>query len=136
MNLFTYGSLMFEPVWSTLVRQPHASMLARIDDFDRQGVLDELYPGLIHKPGAHTQGRLWLGLNDSEVAVLDAFEGVSYHRQSVQVAISARRGGQTRVPAQVYVFSDTQRLTGRPWDMQRFRDFDLERFLAHERPGA
>lgn len=136
MNLFTYGSLMFEPVWSTLVKQPRASMLARLDNFDRQGVSGELYPGLIRTTGASTQGRLWLDLSASEIALLDGFEGAAYRRQSVEVAISARGGGHTRVPAEVYVWINSAGLTGQPWDAQRFQALDLERFLRQYNPPA
>ena len=136
MNLFAYGSLMFEPVWSSLVKRPRASMLARLDNFERQGVRAELYPGLIHKPGALTQGRLWLSLSATEIDVLDAFEGAPYERQSVQVAVSARQGGQTLVAAQVYVFKDVTALTGKPWDASQFYLRDLDRFLAQYQPAG
>jgi hypothetical protein len=135
MNLFAYGSLMFEPVWSSLVKRPRASMLARLDDFERQGICTELYPGLIRKPGAFTEGRLWLDLSASEVEVLDTFEGAAYERQSVQVAVSSRRGGQTLVAAKVYVFKDATALTGKPWDARQFHEHDLDRFLAQYQPA-
>lgn len=135
MNVFTYGSLMFEAVWSRLVTQPRASMLARLDDYERQGIFGELYPGLIPKPQARTEGRLWLGLSPQDVASLDAFEGAAYRRDSVKVTVCARHGGQTQVSAEVYVFLNPAQLTGAPWDTQRFRDVDLPAFLAQYRPA-
>ncbi|MEY3665217.1 MAG: hypothetical protein RLZZ153_1399 [Pseudomonadota bacterium] len=136
MNLFAYGSLMFEPVWSSLVKRPRASMRARLDDFERQGICTELYPGLVRKPGACTEGRLWLDLSATEIAVLDAFEGAAYDRQSVQVAVSSSQGGQTLVAAQVYVFKDVTALTGKPWDASQFYLRDLDRFLAQYQPAG
>ncbi|MCX5753855.1 MAG: gamma-glutamylcyclotransferase, partial [Candidatus Krumholzibacteria bacterium] len=44
MNLFTYGSLMFDEVWSRLVRGDYLQRPGRLHGFTRRQVCDDVYP--------------------------------------------------------------------------------------------
>ena len=119
-HVFTYGSLMFTDVWKPIVPRPLASVAAVLKDFAREGVRGQRYPGIRREAGAHTPGRLYLNVDDDELARLDAFEGDEYHRESVQVGVATRDGRALTLPAEVYCFIDPAGLNGEPWDPARF----------------
>lgn len=119
-HVFTYGSLMFVPVWTRLVPRSLASVAAVLEGFVREGVRRQRYPGIRREPGASTQGRLYLNVDEHEITRLDAFEGDAYQRESVQVSVATRDGRHLALPAEVYRFVDTAELDGAPWDPERF----------------
>lgn len=134
MNIFTYGSLMFDEVWRPLAVRPSASMTAELAGFAREGVVNERYPGLRAQPGAVTAGRVYLDVDAETLSRLDAFEGSEYRRVAVSVAVKGRGGRRALVDAQVYLFVDPARLDGKPWDPDRFERDDAAGFYrAHAR---
>lgn len=115
MNVFTYGSLMFAPVWQRVAGDAaHRSAVARLAGYRRFAIVAETYPALIAEAGAAVSGRLWLDVGPDELARLDAFEA-GYQRQSVEVVAE----GIGTVRAEVYVFTDRSRLSG-DWDPAGF----------------
>ncbi len=134
MNIFTYGSLMFDEVWRPIAVTPVASMTAELVGFAREGVVGERYPGIRVKPGAVTVGRVYLEVDAQTLARLDAFEGDEYLRSRVTVQVRGRRGRLAQIDAEVYVFADPRRLDGKPWDPDRFARDDASGFYrAHAR---
>lgn len=134
-HVFTYGSLMFVPVWTPLVPRPLASVAAVLEDFIREGVRGQRYPGIRRKAGARTPGRLYLNVDDAELARLDEFEGDAYQRESVQVSVATRDGRHLTLPAEVYRFIDPTALDGAPWDPERFaRDSAAGFYRDHATP--
>ena len=119
-HVFTYGSLMFTEVWKPIVSRPLASVAAVLQDFAREGVRGQRYPGIRREAGARTPGRLYLNVDDDELARLDAFEGDEYRRESVQVIVTSRDGRSLALTAEVYCFTDPAGLNGEPWDPVRF----------------
>lgn len=134
MNVFTYGSLMFNTVWQPLARRACASMAAELSGYVREGVIGERYPGLRAQPGALTDGRVYLNVDAETLARLDAFEGSEYRRVAVSVTVKGQGGRRALIDAQVYLFVDPARLDGKPWDPDRFERDDAAGFYrAHAR---
>lgn len=132
MNVFTYGSLMFPEVWQRVVRGNYASRKAYVSGMRRFAVKDELYPAVVEgKVEDRVDGVLYGGLNESDLMLLDVFEGDQYVRQTVTVTLE---GGET-AQAEVYVFKAQFRnlLEGRDWDAGQFGLQYLQEFIQREK---
>lgn len=127
-HVFTYGSLMFAPVWTRLVRGNYPAQLGTIAGFSRFCVVDEEYPAVIPMPGEWVEGVLYRDVDSADLQVLDSFEGEYYQRQTVPVQL---RGEAQPVLAEVYIFkAQYGHLVGTAaWDVDYFREHGMARFL-------
>lgn len=87
IDIFVYGSLMFDSVRDMLINTRYQALYARIDGYRRLSVKGEVYPGLIESAGDPVNGVLLLGISNTILPVLDQFEGDYYRRQSVTVMV-------------------------------------------------
>jgi gamma-glutamylcyclotransferase (GGCT)/AIG2-like uncharacterized protein YtfP len=122
-NVFTYGSLMFPAVWEHVVRAPCRSCKATLNEYARYAVAGETYPGMIAQADTLVEGVLYLDVDSSDVARLDAFEGNEYRRIAVQVSLA----NGTHMDAQTYLFTATHRLHDAAWNADAF---DIRHFLG------
>lgn len=137
-HIFTYGSLMFEPVWNKIVSARYQSVPAQLPNFCRLGIRGETYPATVPAPdvpGAVVSGRLWLDVQAPDLARLDAFEGTEYRRESVVVQTDPGAGLGAQLPAQCYVWLDSARLLATDWDVAGFEREHLAQF-AQQHGGA
>jgi gamma-glutamylcyclotransferase (GGCT)/AIG2-like uncharacterized protein YtfP len=122
MPLFTYGSLMFAPVWER-VTGPRGlgarSVAGSVHGWAAFAVRGEVFPGLSVKPGTTTSGRVYLDLPPDVIARLDAFEGDFYVREKIEVTLE----DGTVLWAQVYRVAEAflAALEDHPWDAETFR---------------
>ena len=121
-NVFTYGSLMFAPVWERVVQGRYRNATAVLEQHARFALVDDTYPGTIPAAGATVAGVLYLNVGDADLAALDHFEGSEYRRTSVQV----RLDDGSILAAQTYLFEALGRLSALPWEPD---DFAMARFL-------
>lgn len=121
-NVFTYGSLMFAPVWGRVVRGTYRSAAAQLAGYRRYALADDTYPGMVLQDGASVEGVLYFDVDDTDLAALDHFEGAEYRRCSVVLDTHT----PTATAAHTYVFEAVQRLSQQPWDPASFA---LQRFL-------
>lgn len=124
-NVFTYGSLMFEPVWERVVRGKYQCTPAWLNGHVRREIAGELYPGVVRKEGSRVRGLVWLGVEQTDLALLDSFEGVDYDR--VEVSLESDVG--MNMPAQTYLWKHPERLTDKPWDVKQFAETGLPLFI-------
>ena len=115
-HVFTYGSLMFAPVWRHVVRGSYVSLAARLDNHARYVVHNELYPGLVAEAGAQVDGMLYLDIDDRDLAALDRFEGEDYRRCTVMVQVD---GGRL-LAADTYLYIKREMLSSQRWLPQHF----------------
>jgi gamma-glutamylcyclotransferase (GGCT)/AIG2-like uncharacterized protein YtfP len=127
-NVFTYGSLMFPEVWNRVVRGNYPFRPARLDHYRRHALVDVSYPAIVAEPGANVEGVLYLGVDEADVARLDAFEGAEYRRDSLVVSTESGL-----MPAEAYVWLDASRLAGHPWLPEQF---SISQFLGDYPPAA
>ena len=122
-HVFTYGSLMFAPVWQRVVSGRYRSEAADLAGYRRLAIVDETYPGIVEIDAGSVAGTLYLDVNDADLQALDDFEGTDYQRRAVQVTTPAG----TLATAQTYVFLAPQRLASHDWNPAAF---PLARFMA------
>ena len=129
MHVFTYGSLMFVPVWSKVVTGAYRSACAWLPGYQRCCVAGEVYPALIPATAAASvEGRLYFDIGDADLQRLDQFEGQYYQRQPV----TCRLEDNTAAAAQVYVFRSEYRhlVDLSDWDAEKFAEEGIHAFLA------
>jgi len=128
MHVFTYGSLMVASVMEAVTGNRFASINALLRGYARYGLEGATYPGLIPQENATTDGVLYLDVDPSSLARLDAFEGAFYDR--VRVSVETAEG--ERMEAEVYVVAPhhRHRLSARAWHLDDFRRDHLAAFLA------
>lgn len=127
MELFVYGTLMAEPVMRSVCGRHFASTPATLHDFRRRRVSGEVYPAIIPCPGEKVDGALYCGLNATQLALLDVFEGDMYRR----VVVDVKTGSGWR-SAHTYVMSPAYRhaLTDEPWSLKGFLSEGIREFVG------
>ncbi len=84
MHLFTYGSLMYPPVWNRVVAGRYACCPATLAGYRRLQVRGEAYPALWPgEPGDRVTGVLYFDLQPADLGRLDRFEGEQYEHLRV-----------------------------------------------------
>jgi gamma-glutamylcyclotransferase (GGCT)/AIG2-like uncharacterized protein YtfP len=125
-NVFTYGSLMFAPVWQKVVRGTYASVAADAPGLARFRVRGEPYPGSLLKADAITQGRVYFQVSAHDCKRLDDFEGAHYARG--RILLTLPDSGQS-LDAWTYLYLRPHALEATPWDPLAFERNDMQRFL-------
>ena len=127
-NVFTYGSLMFTPVWSRVVASSYDRCDAILHGYDRKGVRDEVFPVIVPST-FHSQvgGIVYLGVSASDMAKLDQFEGEYYFRKTEQVITLDK----AILPAEVYVLKEEYYtiISPREWDPVHFSTTGIHLFM-------
>lgn len=126
-HIFTYGSLMFTPVWKSVVEGAYLQYRARLSGFVRHCIDNEDYPAIV--PGrisSVVEGILYLDISAEDMVRLDQFEGSIYLRQHVQVSTE-----NNIFAADAYVLRHEYRhlLSNEPWYPEEFEKTGMMRFL-------
>jgi gamma-glutamylcyclotransferase (GGCT)/AIG2-like uncharacterized protein YtfP len=127
-NIFTYGSLMFDPVWSKVVEGSYDRFECILHGYDRKGVRGEVYPVIV--PSSHhsqVQGIVYRDVSDSDLDRLDQFEGEYYFRKTEQVITL----DMLILPAEVYVLMEEYYsiLSPQKWDPVHFSTTGIHYFI-------
>jgi gamma-glutamylcyclotransferase (GGCT)/AIG2-like uncharacterized protein YtfP len=122
-HLFTYGSLMFPQVWRHVVRGSYRSALATINDHARYAVVGQTYPGMVALAGAAVHGTVYFDVDQADIALLDAFEGLAYRREPVDAVLE----DGSAVTASTYIYIDKAGLSDASWNPDQFQ---IARFMA------
>jgi gamma-glutamylcyclotransferase (GGCT)/AIG2-like uncharacterized protein YtfP len=127
-HLFTYGSLMFNEVWSSLVRTDCCSSPATLHGYKRSAMLNESYPGIFQgRTDDSVQGVVYFDLTESDLQLLDDFEGEYYSRDTLQLSLPDKSGCE----AEAYVIRECYQslLTDMPWSPEDFSKNQLHSFI-------
>lgn len=116
MHVFTYGSLMFAPVWERVVRGSYRSARARLDAYARFAVRGQSYPGIVPMSASHVDGLLYFDVAANDLDALDRFEGAEYAR----TALTVRLEDGVLCEAAAYVYLIRENLASAPWQPERF----------------
>lgn len=123
--VFVYGSLMYAPVWDSVVCGHYSWTQATAESLIRLSVPGETYPALIPSHGHRTVGRLWRDVSDADLERLDRFEGGEYERRLIEVITA---DGPTS--AWVYLWTKPESLIHSSlWDVNLFESTGLAIFL-------
>jgi len=120
-HIFTYGSLMFEEVWSRLVKGVYTRAPALLEGYTRRCVKNEEYP-VVFEANESVKGVLYYDVEPYDIARLDAFEGEYYERKSILL--------HNCVDAEVYVLKKAyfDIIDDRKWDEEAFAQEGIKRF--------
>lgn len=126
-NIFTYGSLMFAPVWDSLVEHHYTCDQAVLGGYRRFAVLGEEYPVVKPDLNACVEGVVYYDVGAEDILRLDSFEGEYYQRKTVNVIAGGRR-----VAAQVYALHPRYYAMAAPhsWDAEYFSRNGIHQFMA------
>jgi gamma-glutamylcyclotransferase (GGCT)/AIG2-like uncharacterized protein YtfP len=121
--VFAYGSLMFPEVCEAVIGRVPTWSAAHLAGWFASEVPGGLYPALVPRNSAVTDGLLLEGITESEIEMLDRYEGPGFTRTRVSV----EPGG---IPAWVWVARRVGMASGEPWDPAAFES-RLSEYLGH-----
>jgi gamma-glutamylcyclotransferase (GGCT)/AIG2-like uncharacterized protein YtfP len=126
-QVFTYGSLMFAPVWLSVCSQTYPTLQATLFGFKRYCVQGEAYPALVPGEGAQVSGLIYKNVSAADCLNLDRFEGSEYLLRSA-TAVTAEG------PLEVvfYEFVALDQLIKQDWSVAEFELNGLPSFLSRQ----
>lgn len=120
-HIFTYGSLMFQEVWESLVLGKYSYAPALLEGYARRCVKNEEYP-VVFKADESVKGIVYYDVEPYDIARLDVFEGEYYERKTILL--------NNCIDAEVYVlkreFFDI--IDDKPWSEEAFEKEGMKRF--------
>lgn len=124
-HVFTYGSLMFAPVWSKLVKGSYCATKGELHHYARRCVKGEDYP-IILSADEKVQGVVYYDVNDADMHILDDFEGEFYERITVDIVTHTQT-----IQAEVYALKKAyfSIIDDTPWSEEAFEKEGMKRFL-------
>jgi gamma-glutamylcyclotransferase (GGCT)/AIG2-like uncharacterized protein YtfP len=127
VNVFTYGSLMFDCVWCAVTGRMRPSATGRLDGFEAWKIAGQTFPGLAPADGRQVTGRIWQEVAAADLAALDEFESGIYDR--VRLTVEGETGQSLECWAYVVRPACRTMLLAEPWDREEFRQKHLADFL-------
>ena len=131
--LFIYGTLQHVAVRDAVLQchtqdRPYDFQSAQLSNHQVYHVANTAYPMIVDCVDGEAVGLCWYGLTDSDLSILDRFEGVNYSRVSVVVQLTS--SGQL-VEADIY--KPMQHLPrGSLWHFDTWSETGLETFLQRD----
>jgi len=131
LPVFTYGTLMYQPLWLKIAEHQRLPIPAVAKGFARCSIENSLSCSLVPAAGGHVAGMLYGGLSESEVARLDEYTEDLFERVQLQVVTP-----NEKIVAYSYAIKREfeGRILPKTWNQRRFEHFGLLRLLAT--PGA
>lgn len=126
-NVFTYGSLMFAPVWLSVCSQTYLTLPATLQGYRRHCVQGESYPALVPEKGASVTGLVYRNVTADDCRKLDQFEGAEYVGRSATVESS-----EGTINAVFYEFVALDKLLRQDWNVAQFEEKGLQTFLSRQ----
>jgi len=102
LNLFAYGTLIFEDVMQRVAGRRFRSMGAVLHDYSRHRIRETPYPAIVYEKGAAVNGKIYFNIDDRSLALLDDYEDDYYIR--TKVTVTAEDGREYE--AHTYVIMD------------------------------
>ena len=129
MHVFTYGSLMFDRVWSKVVDGVYKKSSATLYGYKRRKIRGAIYPALLPGTDAdYVDGIIYLNVSSSDTEILDEFEGEYYQKEMAECQLSHG----SKIIAGVYVFKEQYRnlIQDEEWDPVWFSEVAIHFFLT------
>lgn len=129
INVFTYGSLMFSPVWDRVVSGNYLASSAVLHGYTRRAVVDQHYPvAFAANRQDFIQGIVYFDVEPADVHRLDYFEGEYYQRISVELNLPQL--GKTT--ADIYIVQQRHQriISDQAWDPENFQQNVLSEFMT------
>ena len=126
--VFTYGTLEFPEVMEAVTGRGFDSVEATTEGYARYLLKGRIYPGMTPVSGQTTTGRVYLGITQQTLELLDDFEDDMYVRQLITVRI--QEGHEFNAYAYIIQPKDRAVLSGNPWVRETFVKDHLASYLA------
>lgn len=129
VHVFTYGSLMFDQIWSKVVGGVYEKSSATLYGYKRRKIRGAIYPALIPGTDADSvDGTIYLNVSRSDTEILDEFEGEYYRQEMAECELS----DGSSIIASVYVFKERYRnlIEDEEWDPAWFSEAAIDLFLT------
>lgn len=127
-SVFTYGTLEFPEVMEAVTGRTFDGVEATADGYARFLLKGQIYPGMTPASGQKTSGRVYVGVDEHALALLDQFEDDVYVRQFINV--HTINGNLLSAYAYVIEPKDKGTLTADPWIHETFAAKHLATYLA------
>lgn len=129
-DVFTYGSLMFDGVWTAVTGARHRCARATVRGFVRRKVAGATFPGIVggDRERDVVEGLVYFDVGVAELRLLDEFESDFYERRTVLAAL-ADGGGYCGCEAYVVPDANAGLLEARGWDPGEFEREHLASYL-------
>ena len=126
-RVFVYGPLRFPEVMELIAGRQYPGTKATLRVYACVRVNDQVYPGLVYKPSAQTEGFLYEDMDDAVVKRIEAFKGDMYKLSALEVDTFDGR----KLGAAVHITKPEYRnsLLNELWNADAFRQNQLTEFL-------
>ncbi|KAJ8758821.1 hypothetical protein K2173_000542 [Erythroxylum novogranatense] len=126
-KVFVYGSLLADDVVSVLLNRIPQSSTAVLDGYHRFSIKGRVYPAILPVENKKVTGKVFFGITNSELDILDVFEDEEYKRRPVDVSL---RDSSDEVQVFAYVWSDKDdpNLYGE-WDFEQWKITHMNDFI-------
>jgi gamma-glutamylcyclotransferase (GGCT)/AIG2-like uncharacterized protein YtfP len=121
MNVFTYGSLMFAPVWEKVCAGRYATQKMVLKDFQRYCVKNESYPAVVPQQGGSVEGLVYFDVSQADQLALNQFEGGEYVLRQYQI---------DGLSIAFYEYVALSRIDKRDWSPDDFEQKGLPEFIS------
>ncbi|MBT8360435.1 MAG: gamma-glutamylcyclotransferase [Deltaproteobacteria bacterium] len=129
-DIFTYGSLMYTPVWNTVASGGYKKSFATLENYVRRAVINQEYPVVLpQKNSVGVQGVVYFAVNQTDIRRLDEFEGIYYIRKREPVILENMK----TIHAEVYILNDIYSAiaSDEEWDQSHFEKSGITIFLTN-----
>ena len=127
-SVFTYGTLEIPDIMEAVTGRSFDSVEAMADGYARYLLKGRVYPGMTPVSGRTTSGRVYLGVDEQSLELLDQFEDDVYVRRLIPVQTTTANW----LKAFAYIIDpkDKDWLTADPWIKESFAEQYLSSYLA------
>lgn len=128
MNLFVYGTLIFDEILSVLLKRKFVSTPGLLENYKLKKFSDAEYPGIITEMNSFVSGKIIFDINAQDISILDSYEGVMYKRRILKVKTNTKEHD-----CQVYIVDHKYRdkLSEDPWCPLDFRNNSLNSYIKN-----
>ena len=128
MKLFVYGTLTFDEILSNLLGKKHESIPALLENYKIKKFYNAEYPGIIADIKSSVSGKIIFDIDEKDISILDAYEGVMYKRSILKVKALSKE-----YDCHVYAVDDNYReeLSEEPWCPIDFKNKSLNNYMKN-----
>uniref|UniRef100_A0A0D9VC44 Putative gamma-glutamylcyclotransferase n=1 Tax=Leersia perrieri TaxID=77586 RepID=A0A0D9VC44_9ORYZ len=127
-RVFVYGTLMAEEVVRVLIGRLPSSSPAVLPNHQRFSTKGRVYPAILPVDGKEVSGKVFMGITDSELNVLDIFEDEEYVKRTVEISLTDT---SEKLLAYAYIWGnrDDPDLYDE-WNFEEWRRVHLEDYVS------
>ncbi|KFK26900.1 hypothetical protein AALP_AA8G308100 [Arabis alpina] len=126
-NVFVYGSFQEPDIVNIMLDRTPEIISATLPGFKRFRLKGRLHPCTVPSETGEVHGKVLLGLNDEELANVDAVEGNEYERVTVGIV---RKDNSEKMTVETYIWinKDDPDMYGE-WDFEEWKRLHKETFM-------